>query len=322
MLSIAIQISAIFAMIGVGVFTAKKKWFSDDFSTQLSLLLIRVFYPSLLFSAILRNYTLSALLEEWVLPVGAAGIILVGWSAGWLAKRTLLRHAKAPTRRAFHFSCTMNNYSFLPIMIIAGTSLGEAGIAMVALTTIASDTLMWTLGFKTFTGQKLNLKTLPSMLFRPPVAALLLAILCLIIFHFIGVTPEHLKTAQFPKVALSTLYDYLGRATIPTSALVCGMRLGQLKLNGLFNYPQLMITLLRMVVIPAILLTILMFLPLPNEDLRFVFGIIALMPGVMASVSMAEVYGGDIPFVSAMVLNTHVACIVTVPIGLWILGVC
>jgi predicted permease len=61
---------------------------------------------------------------------------------------------------------------------------------------------------------------------------------------------------------------------------------------------------------------------LPNEDLRFVFGIIALMPGVMASVSMAEVYGGDIPFVSAMVLNTHVACIVTVPIGLWILGVC
>lgn len=321
MFTIAVQISAIFAMIGIGTFAAKRKWFSEDFSTQLSLLLIRVFYPSLLFSAILRKYTLSALVDAWILPVGAAGIIFIGWTAGWVAKRTLLRHAKAPTRRAFHFSCTMNNYSFLPIMIIAGTPLGETGVAMVALTTIASDTLMWTLGFKTFTGQKLNFKTLPSMLLRPPVAALLLAVLCLIIFHCFGITPDDLFACHPTKVALNTLYTYLGGATIPTCALVCGMRLAQLKPAGLFCYPQVLTTLLRMIVIPAITLTLLMLLPL-TEAQRLVFGIIALMPGVMASVSMAEVYGGDIPFVSAMVLNTHAVCIVTVPIGLWLLGVC
>lgn len=321
MSTIAIQISAIFAMIGIGILATRRQWFSEEFSTQLSLLLIKVFYPSLLFSAILRKYTLSALADKWILPVGAAGIIFIGWSIGWIAKRTLLRHAKAPTRRAFHFTCAINNYSFLPIMIIAGTPLGEEGVAMVALTTIASDTLTWTLGFRTFTGQRINLSTLPKMFLRPPIFALLLAICSLILFHFLKITPETLFSYQPTSVALHTLYHYLGNATIPTSALICGMRLGQLRLTGLFTYPQLMVTALRMILIPSIILLVLSVLPI-SEAQRLVFGLIALMPGAMVSVSMAEVYGGDIPFVSAMILNTHALCILTVPIGLWILGAC
>lgn len=321
MLSVAIQITAIFAMIGIGILATRRNWFSKDFSTQLSLLLIRVFYPSLLFSAILRKYTLAELADKWILPAGAAGIVVIGWSVGWVAKRTLARHFKAPTRRAFHFTCTMNNYSFLPIMLIAGTPLGEEGIAMIALTTIASDTLMWTLGFRTFTGQKLKFSQLPSMLLRPPILALFSAISCLVIFHFFAITPKTLMANECTKVALNTLYTYLGSATIPASALVCGMRLGQLRLTGLFTYPQIAVTALRMIVIPAIILTILFFLPI-TEAQRLVFGLIALMPGAMVGVSMAEVYGGDIPFVSAMILNTHALCIITVPIGLYVLGVC
>ncbi|MBQ9693704.1 MAG: AEC family transporter [Kiritimatiellae bacterium] len=321
MLIIAIQILAIFAMIGIGTWATRRQWFSKDFSTQLSLLLIRVFYPSLLFSAILRKYTLAELADKWILPAGAATIIGIGWCIGWVAKRTFVRHFKAPTRRAFHFACTMNNYSFLPIMIIAGTPLGEEGIAMVALTTIASDTLMWTLGFRTFTGKKLDLKSLPSVFLRPPILALCLAVCCLVLFHFFAITPETLSTCHFAKVTLNTLYTYLGSATIPASALICGMRLGQLRLTGLITYPQIMIAILRMVIIPAIILFLLALLPLP-ENYKLVFGIIALMPGAMVGVSMAEVYGGDIPFVSAMILNTHALCIITVPIGLWFLGVC
>lgn len=319
MLQTAIQILAIFAMIGVGVLAARQRWFSEDFSTQLSKLLLRVFYPSLLFSAILRKYTLSGLAENWALPAGAIGIVAVGWTVGWLAKRFFVRHFRAPTRRAFHFACAMNNYSFLPIMIVAGTPLGEAGVAMVALTTIGSDTLMWTLGFRTFTGRRIRLATLPQLLMRPPIMALFSAILLLCLLHLFGVGPDHLKAFHPTRVALDTLYGYLGGATIPTSAIVCGMRLGQLSMKGLFTPLQLGVTALRMVVIPTIIIAILSLLPL-TPDQRTVFGIVALMPGAMVGVSMAEVYGGDIPFVSAMILNTHLACILTVPLGLWALA--
>ncbi len=321
MLQTAIQILAIFAMIGVGVVATRRGWFPEAFSTQLSLLLLRVFYPSLLFSAILRKYTLVRLVENWVLPAGAVGIILVGWCVGWVAKRVVARHAKAPTRRAFHFACTMNNYSFLPIMIIAGTTLGEAGVAMVALTTIGSDTLMWTLGFRTFTGQRLHWAKLPKMLLRPPILALFSAIALLVVLHFFGVGPKQLMGCLPTRVALDTLYTYLGGATIPTSAIVCGMRLGQLSLRGLFTPLQVAVTALRMALIPALIIAVLCVLPLP-PDQRMVFGVIALMPGAMVGVSMAEVYGGDIPFVSAMILNTHLMCILTVPLGLWVLNTC
>ena len=319
MIEIAIQILGIFAMIGVGVVATRRQWFAENFSTQLSTLLLRVFYPSLLFSAILRNYTLAKIAENWLLPAGAVGIMVVGWAVGWVAKRTIARHFRAPTRRAFHFSCTMNNYSFLPIMIIAGTALGEQGVAMVALTTIGSDTMMWTLGFRTFTGQKIKLRTLPSLLLRPPIAALAAAVLTLAVLHPFGVDSADLMACLPTRVALETLYKYLGGATIPASAIVCGMRLGQLKLSGLFTPLQIAVTLLRMVVIPALILVLLSVLPLEPAE-RMVFGVIALMPGAMVGVSMAEVYGGDIPFVSAMILNTHALCILTVPIGLWLLG--
>ncbi len=318
MLDIAIQILGIFAMIGVGVVATRCKWFPGDFSTHLSGLLIRVFYPCLLFSAILKTYTLEKIADDWILPAGAAGIIFVGWSVGWFAKRFFVRHHRAPTRRAFHFTCALNNYSFLPIMIVAGTALGEKGVAMVALTTIASDTLTWTLGFQTFTGRKASLRELPKMLLRPPVFALFAAILLVVAFHFCAITPADLFDCRATNMALTVLNKYLGGATIPTSALVCGMRLGQLDLRGLFTPLQCLTTLFRMVLIPAIVVALLCCLPL-TEDQRFVLGIIALMPGAMVSVSMAEVYGGDIPFVSAMILNTHAACLVTVPFGLWLL---
>lgn len=319
MFDTAIQILAIFAMIGVGVLATKKHWFPEDFSTQLSKLLLTVFYPSLLFSAILKNYTLTSIASNWVMPVGVVGILVLGWFVGWIAKRTIVRHHRAPTRRAFHFTCTMNNYSFLPIMIIAGTPLGDVGVAMVALTTIGSDTTMWTLGFRTFTGRKIHLSTIPQLLTRPPILALFSAIAVLVVFHFFGITPQDLESHTTTSVALNTLYKYLGGATIPTSAIVCGMNLGKLSLKGLVTPLQLLTSAFRMVIIPAIIIALLCIIPGLTPEQRYVFGVIALMPGAMVGVSMAEVYGGDIPFVSAMILNTHLLCIVTVPIGLAIL---
>ncbi len=319
MIQTAIQIAMIFGMIGVGFLATKRAWFPETFSAQLSTLLIRVFYPSLLFSAILRRYTLATLAENWILPVGAGCIILVGWCVGWVAKRWLVRGVRAPTRRAFHFTCTMNNYSFLPIMLVAGMPLGERGVAMVALTTIATDTLMWTLGFRTFTGQRLQWRNLPAIFCRPPILALALAIGLLFILAPFGVTNTRLLSMPLTGAILNTLYTYLGGATIPTSALVCGMCLARIHPKGLLGKHLLLATAFRMLIIPTLLLTLLILIPLDPAQ-RLVFGIIALMPGAMVGVSMAEVYGGDTAFISGMILNTHLLCIITVPLGLALLN--
>lgn len=326
MQQITLQILAIFGMIGLGIFVERRHWFPREFSAHLSKLMINIFYPSLLFSAILQKYTLDKIIGDWVMPVGAAGIVLIGWTIGFFAKRTLMGRMKAPTRRAFHFTCAMNNYSFLPIMIIAGTSLGKTGVALVALTTIASDTFMWTLGFSTLTGQRVHWRDLPKMCLRPPVMALILAVFGLLVCALLSalspwkITNETLLSNAYSALILNTLYNYIGGATIPTSALICGMCLGRMKLNGIFSILQFKTTLFRMVLIPAVTVTLIALIPGLSEAQRFVFALIALMPGAMGGVSIAEVYGGDTPFVSAMILNTHTLCILTVPLGLWILS--
>lgn len=328
MQQITLQILAIFGMIGLGIFVERQHWFPREFSAHLSKLMINIFYPCLLFSAILQKYTLAKIANDWVMPVGAAGIVLVGWLVGSFMKRTLMGRMRAPTRRAFHFTCTMNNYSFLPIMIIAGTSLGKTGVALVALTTIASDTLMWTLGFSTLTGQRVHWRDIPKMCLRPPVMALILAILGLLLCAGLSaitpweITNETLLANPYSALVLNTLYNFIGGATIPTSALICGMCLGRMNLNGIFSLLQLKTTFIRMIFIPAITVTLIALLPGLTEAQRFVFALIALMPGAMGGVSIAEVYGGDTPFVSAMILNTHALCILTIPLGLWILSLC
>lgn len=319
MIQTAIQIVAIFGMIGIGVAAGKRHWFPDDFSVHLSKLLLSVLYPALLFSAILRRYTLSSLAANWQLPVGAACILLTGWAVGWLAKRTLVRHYRAPTRRAFHFICTMNNYSFLPIMLIAGAPLGETGVAMVALSTLGSDTLMWTLGFRTFTGQRIRLRTLPKVLTRPTLLALLSAVALLAVLQCFGVGTDDLMRWPLTKTVLDTLYVYVGGGTIVTSSVVCGMCLARISPKGLLAPLQLLTAAFRMVIIPAVLLTVLILLPIDPAQ-RYVFSVIALMPGAMVGISLAEVYGGDTPFLSGSLLLTHLLCIFTVPLGLWVVS--
>lgn len=316
MVQTAVQILAIFGMIGIGVAAGRKHWFPADFSVHLSKLLLTVLYPALLFSAILRRYTLSSLAANWQLPIGAACILLTGWAVGWLAKRTLVRHYRAPTRRAFHFICTMNNYSFLPIMLIAGSPLGERGVAMVALSTLGSDTLMWTLGFRTFTGQRLRWRRLPAILTRPTLTALLAAVALLAVLHGFGVGTAELMGWPLTKTLLDTLYVYVGGGTIVTSSVVCGMCLARISPRGLLTPLQLLTAAFRMVIVPAILLAVLVLLPIDPAQ-RYVFAVIALMPGAMVGISLAEVYGGDTPYLSGSLLLTHLFCIFTVPLGLW-----
>lgn len=326
MQAIVLQIAAIFGIIGLGFFIERSKSFPKDFSASLSKLIINIAYPCLIYSAIIQKYTLEKIANDWMMPLGAACIILIGWTIGRLAKITLVRHTRAPTRRAFHFTCTMNNYSFLPIMIIAGTPLGTQGVALVALTTIASDTLMWTLGFSTLTGQRVEWRSLPKMCLRPPVMALLLALLSLFLIFLINkcfncnITNETLLENPYSAIIINTLYKYVGNITIPVSAIVCGMCLARIPLAGLLSKLQFQTMLFRMVIIPAILILLIALIPGLSDAQRFVFSIIALMPGAMGGVSIAEVYGGDTAFVSAMIFNTHIACIVTVPTGLWLLS--
>jgi len=52
----------------------------------------------------------------------------------------------------FRFQCTINNYSFLPIML-ATTLLDEQGVAQIIFSALGAELVVWTLGLQALTGK-------------------------------------------------------------------------------------------------------------------------------------------------------------------------
>jgi hypothetical protein len=317
MLILFIKMLPLILMTLAGYALNRLSWIDAPFNRQLSRVMLNVFYPCLIVSSIVRNFTLETLLQNWMMPAGAVFILVAGWVIGLVTLPLLKRHTEA-TRRCYHFICLMNNYSFLPILM--GAALwGEKAIALVIFSCLGSELCVWTLGVKALTGQKLDrafLKNLASV----PMLALMFSFAILVVrlacerYGFIPA--EASVTDGFLKTLLETC-RMAGGATIPASALICGSRIAMLHPGRLFSPLMAGTCALRLVVIPAVCIAGLSLVPLPL-DVRRVLVLISVMPAAMASVTLAEAFHGDAEFSAAAILATHILCLVTIPLWLGI----
>lgn len=298
-----------------GYLLCRMKWVDATFNRQLSQVMLNLFYPCLIISSILRNFTLETLLQNWTMPVGTIFILTTGWLVGWVTLPFVKKHPLS-TQRCYHFICMMNNYSFLPILL--ATSLwNEKAVALIAFSALGSELCVWTLGIKAMTGQPLERKFLRNLVSMPMLAIgasfILLVIRSACVHHdwlpVTGSTTDELFTTLLDTCRMT------GSATVPASALICGIRIAMLHPHKLVSPLLLGTTFLRLMVIPAITIGVLMLLPI-DQEMRRVLILIATMPVAMASVSLAEAYQSDAEFSAAAILVTHVICLVSVPFWL------
>jgi len=294
----------------------RMKWLDATFNRQLSLLMLNVFYPCLIISSILRNFSLESLLQYWMMPVGTIFILGTGWIIG-LITLPLIKSHPVSTKRCYHFICMMNNYSFLPILL-AASLWNEKAVALIAFSALGSELCVWTLGMKSITGQPLERGFLRHLVSMPMLALgvsfILLAVRNTCNQHQWIPLPGS-ATYELLKTLLETC-RMAGGATIPASAVICGARIAMLQPHKFISPIILGISTLRLIVIPALTITVLMLIPM-DVEIRRVLILIATMPVAMASVTLAEAYKSDADFSAAAVLFTHIACLVTVP--LWLL---
>ncbi|MDD5706794.1 MAG: AEC family transporter [Kiritimatiellae bacterium] len=316
MLHVFFKTAAMFVVMFAGYAVRRRGLVDERFNRQLSLLLINVFFPSLIFESLTRNFTWRTLLSNWTLPAGSAMIMLIGWLVG-LACRPALRHQPRATACAFHFQCLMNNYSFLPIML-ASLMLDSSGVARIVFSTIGAELCLWTVGIQVLTGNRgtpaVALRNLISM----PMLSMAAGGGVLLWRHYFPEVTQALCDGALTSGIASMLGDALrlaGQATIPVSAVIVGARMAGLNTTHLYSRPMAAIVVLRLAVIPALATLLIMLLPFP-PDTRRVLLIIAAQPCAMASVTLAEVYDSDASFAAASVLLTHVFCLLTIPLWL------
>ncbi len=307
-----IKIAAIFCMIGFGILAKKMRLIDSAATSQLSRLVTFFFYPALVFSSMVDNFTLDSLLSNWALPVGTLTIMAVGYIAGFVAVN-ILRFRGEKEKHQFLFQSTINNYSFLPLPIIL-MLWGREEVALLVFSTLGSEIAMWTLGIFALTGNRFRLSNLKHLLSVPMVAILTAIAVIVLRSLFSNPAADPVSAGALPEItgAVVNMLDVFGQATIPLAMFLAGSRVADLKLGHFFNLTQVSIVIMRLAIVPAAAVFVLYILPFSPEMMRILL-VVAIMPSAIMSVVLSEVYNSDTDFAASTVLTTQLVSILTIP---------
>ncbi|MBN1864317.1 MAG: AEC family transporter [Victivallales bacterium] len=317
LLGFFLAVLGVLAMALPGFISMRSKWLTEDAVSQIARFQVNCVYPCLIFSSIYSNYGMQRMLSSIALPAGSFMIMLCGYIVGMVAVR-LIRNQTRDEKKSFVFQCLINNYSYLPMPLV-DLLYGPEGVAALLLSTLGAELAVWTLGVTTLSGEKIHLSNLRRLL-SPPLAALYLAVILRLLTDTLGITDDWVlspNTSSALNRALETMRLF-GQATIPIAMTVAGARLAMINFAGVFKPRVILLSALRLVIIPLLAFPLINMLPLSPMEIH-VLVVVSTMPVAIASFLLSEVYGGDRHFISTTAASTHIFSLATVPLMLFIL---
>ena len=315
MLQIFIRICSICLMICAGALARKRGVLNSESTRSLAFLSTNFIYPAAVYSSLVGNFTLRQIISCWTIPAGTLMIFAVGFAVG-AAGLPLIRGRTDGERRMFHLQSTVCNYVFLPMPLVM-YAFGDSGVGLLSLSTVGSEIGVWTLGVFAISGgfKPRQLKNLLNM----PIIAVLLAIATLMFREFLPWTPSPNSLIASICSSLLSTAKMFGAGTVAIAMIVAGSRMTELNCRTLFCGLQWFTAFVRLILVPGICIAILLLLPF-TDDVRCILAIIAVMPASVASVAISDIFGADNESIAASVLLTHLLCIITVPLWLYLCG--
>lgn len=275
------KIISMFAIVFVGYGSNRLKWLPNESVKYLSNVLINISAPCVMLVS-LNNQELThktAALAGLILLVTLCMCVLCT-VAGFLAVKLL----KIPIDRqgVYVFSLAYSNNGFLG-MAVAQTVFGSPGLFVMVIANIVVAVCMYTIGIMTITygaEGKASLKNSLKAMCNVPLGASLLGLLLFLL------------PVRLPGMAVDFM-SLLGNMMVPLSMLIIGVQLADsgllytLKQKSLYG-----VSLLRLVVIPAIVFPLLLALRLPVMVTAVMTLTAALPPASLGPVITAK-YGGN-----------------------------
>ena len=175
--TILISIAEIFAMFSVGALSRWMGYIGEAELKNFTRLIVDVLFPVTVFVSITTNLKTEQLAELWMLPLIGYGLMTFGFLLGLFLRHGLRTHTHE-RMITFHNFCTVNNYVFLPFIVIQNV-WGSQLIPLLFVMNIGSTLGVWTVGLLPFSGG--NLKQAVKNMITPCQIAILLA-LCFVFF--------------------------------------------------------------------------------------------------------------------------------------------
>ncbi|MCS7180032.1 MAG: AEC family transporter, partial [bacterium] len=271
-----IKIFSVFLVLLIGIIVKKRGLISSTTIKEMSVLITKVFYPSLIFSSFLKNFSANDLIKNYILPIGTFLIMFSGYIYGIIFTK-LISFENEKEKNTFHFQCTINNYSFLPLPIILFL-YGEKEIPKLIFSTFGSEISVWTIGVLSLTGNKLEKKVIKNLL-SIPMISIMVSILFIFLKKFIGIDNKFLlETGN----SILNIINLLGNATIPLALFIAGAKMGEVNFVNLFDFKYLFLSFLRLILIPITSILLFNIFSIPYE-IKKILIVVAIMPSAIAS---------------------------------------
>lgn len=312
MLSISFQTSAIaiaqiFAMGSIGYLLTRRNIINAEGLKLLTFLSINIVFPLFIFLQIIRNFDPAKIHMWWGYPLINIGLTILGLSVTalicWLSRRK-------PTNELRAVTC-MHNAGYVPLLMAMALPLGDiAGqvYTAVIMSIIGFDICLWSLGVWLMTREEQPHMDLRKMI-TPPLMAMFGAII-IVLLGWQGFLTE----------SLTKPIKIMGDSAMGITMFIIGGNLAVTQFKGMRVSSVAGVVLVKLMLIPSITLTALLFLHL-DPIMNFVLMLQSCMPTSITLSILGRYYGNkDQDFINQCVFITHILCVITLPIFLGLYG--
>ena len=287
----------LFLYLLCGVYLSKRRLIREDNRTALMRLMMDVTMPLMVVDAFNKPMTREEIFSSFfVMAVAFAGCVVTG-----LIGLVLWKNQPDNKRKVLMYASMFSNAgnAGLPIVSLV---FGPTGVFLASMYLIPPRILQWTVGLSLFVKPQKG-GWVKNVLLNP-----------MVITIYIGVFM--MATGRYITGVFATAIDNLGSMTSPLSMILIGATLANMNPKVLLDRSVLVTSFFRLIAFPVMIAF--MLKPFGLDPMVMNICVILLaMPVAANTAAMAERYGGDYKFASAVVSVSTLLSIITVPVITW-----
>lgn len=295
------QMGFLFLLIIIGYIVVRVKAVPDSATMTLSKMENNIFIPALVMGTFMTNLTPERIRSAWIYLVGGAAVLVVTAPLAILIARSCAKDSF--TRNIYTYGLAFSNFGFM------GNAVVKALFPNIFMEYLIFVLPFWALIYTWGTpcllipveGERKTWKDKLRAFINPMFIGMLVGM---------AIGLSGLKLPSFLANATTTLGDCMS----PIAMLLTGMTIAKIDLKKAFtNVSVYIVSLIRLIAIPAVFLVLLKILPLP-ETLEYCMICNLAMPLGLSTIVIPAAYGKDSTVAASMALISHLLSCITIPI--------
>lgn len=304
------QMLMMFTLIAVGFLLRKKTDLPENSGSMMAKLEVFLFSPALSLFTQMTKCTVESFKKDAVLMLYGLVIVLVAIGISYPLSRCFVRNSQKSSelsyqRNIYKYALTFGNYGFMGNFIILGI-WGNEFLYKFSLFTFLVGILCNSWGLYILIPKDKNaslIENLKKGLLTPPIIALVIGTL----FGLLDLTKY---VPQF----MIDAFENAGKCQGPVAMVLAGFVIGGYNFKELIlNKKVYVITFLRLIVIPSVMMILLKLIGTSDEIMTLALVAFAVPIGLNVIVFPAT-YGGDTKTGASMALISHVLSVITIPL--------